>query len=179
MFRPFDSPCELSTKSCRDSFLPIADTSASVWQLAFARSAPAPPKPVIHSSGLSEPASRALPGQHLNLSSRYWSATYKTKGVNPMTNSASSLMAVIFGLAVFALIVAVGWRSVQNRRILRLQGTNGQETIIVAREDDDITSVVTTVETTQPAPAPAPAIVVVNTGVTDPATSSELGRKVH
>lgn len=96
-----------------------------------------------------------------------------------MTNSTSSLMAVIFGLAVFALIVAVGWRSVQNRRILRLQGTNGQETIIVAREDDDITSVVTTVETTQPAPAPAPAVVVVNTGVADPATSSELDRKVH
>ena len=96
-----------------------------------------------------------------------------------MTNSTSSLMAVIFGLAVFALIVAVGWRSVQNRRILRLQGTNGQETIIVAREDDDITSVVTTVETTQPTPAPAPAVVVVNTAVADPATSSELDRKVH
>jgi hypothetical protein len=96
-----------------------------------------------------------------------------------MTNSASSLMAMIFGLAVFALIVAVGWRSVQNRRILRLQGANGQQTIIVAREDDDISSVVTTVETTQPAPAPAPAIVVVNSGVADPATSSELGRKSH
>lgn len=96
-----------------------------------------------------------------------------------MTNSASSLMAMIFGLAVFALIVAVGWRSVQNRRILRLQGANGQETIIVAREDDDVSSVVTTVETTQPAPAPAPAIVVVNSGVADPATSSEFGRKSH
>jgi hypothetical protein len=95
-----------------------------------------------------------------------------------MTSSASSLMAVIFGLAVFALIVAVGWRSVQNRRILRLQGANGQETIIVAREDDDITSVVTTVETTQ-APAPAPAVVVVNTGVVDPATSPEFGSKGH
>ena len=88
-------------------------------------------------------------------------------------------MAIIFGLAVFALIVAVGWRSVQNRRILRLQGTNGQETIIIASEDDDISSVVTTVETTQPAPAPAPAVVVVNTGVADPATSSEFGRKGH
>ena len=96
-----------------------------------------------------------------------------------MTNSASSLMAMIFGLAVFAIIVAVGWRSVQNRRILRLQGANGQETIIVAREDDDISSVVTTVETTLPAPAPAPAVVVVNTGVAEPATLSEFGRKGH
>lgn len=64
-----------------------------------------------------------------------------------MTDSASSFMAIIFGLAVFALIVAVGWRSVQNRRILRLQGANGQETIIVAREDDDVSSVVTTTNT--------------------------------
>jgi len=75
-----------------------------------------------------------------------------------MTDSASSFMAIIFGLAVFALIVAVGWRSVQNRRILRMQGANGQETIIVAREDDDISSIVTTTtEKTQPAPVPAPA----------------------
>ena len=72
-----------------------------------------------------------------------------------MTQSASSFMAILFGLAVFAIIVAVGWRSVQNRRILRLQGANGQETIVVAREDDDISSIVTTTETTQPAPAPA------------------------
>ena len=86
-------------------------------------------------------------------------------------------MAILFGLGVFALIVAVGWRSVQNRRILRLKGANGQETIIVAREDDDISTVVTTVEPTHPAPAPAPAVVVVNTGVADPATSSEFGRK--
>ena len=42
-------------------------------------------------------------------------------------------------------------RSVQNRRILRLQGADGQETIIVAREDDDVSSVATTTETTQPA----------------------------
>ena len=62
-------------------------------------------------------------------------------------------MAVLFGLAVFAIIVAVGWRSVQNRRILRLRGANGQETIVVAREDDDISSIVTTTETSQPAPA--------------------------
>ncbi len=82
-----------------------------------------------------------------------------------MTDSASSFMAIIFGLAVFALIVAVGWRSVQNRRILRMQGANGHETIIVAREDDDVSSIVTaTTETTQPAqtpaPAPAPSVVV-------------------
>jgi hypothetical protein len=85
-------------------------------------------------------------------------------------------MAMIFGLGVFAIIVAVGWRSVQSRRLLRLQGNNGQETIIVAREDDDISSVVTTVGTVQSAPPPAPAVVVVNTGVADP-TSSEFGRK--
>lgn len=70
-----------------------------------------------------------------------------------MTESASTMMAIVFGLAVFALIVAVGWRSVQNRRILRLQGANGQETIIVAGEDDDISSVVTTTETLEKDPA--------------------------
>jgi hypothetical protein len=64
-----------------------------------------------------------------------------------MTESSSSLMAILFGLAVFTLIVAVGWRSVQNRRILRLQGANGTETIIVAGEDDEVTSVATTAET--------------------------------
>jgi hypothetical protein len=89
-----------------------------------------------------------------------------------MTDSQSSLMAIILGLAVFSIIVAIGWRSVQNRRILRLQGANGQETIIVAGEDDDISSVVTTstAEATQPAPAPASPLVVVNTGAAaDPA----------
>ncbi len=71
-----------------------------------------------------------------------------------MTDSASSALAILFGLGVFAIIVAIGWRSVQNRRILRLQNANGQETIIVAREDDDISSIVTTTsETAQPAPA--------------------------
>jgi len=64
-----------------------------------------------------------------------------------MSNSASSLMSIIFGLAVFAVIVAVGWRSVQNRRILRMQGSNGEETIVVVQEDDGISSVVTTTET--------------------------------
>ena len=65
-----------------------------------------------------------------------------------MTNSASSLMAIIFGLAVFAIIVAIGWRSVQNRRILRMRGADGHETIIVADEDDEVSSVSTTTETT-------------------------------
>lgn len=100
-----------------------------------------------------------------------------------MTNSASSLMAIIFGLGVFAVIVAVGWRSVQNRRILRMQGADGQETIIVAREDDDISSVVTNTETTQsapdPAPAPAPSVVVVNTGDAAPAPTPEFGRRTR
>jgi len=63
-----------------------------------------------------------------------------------MTGSASSLMAILFGLAVFAVIVAVGWRSVQNRRILRMQSANGEETIIVAGEDDEISSVVSSNE---------------------------------
>ena len=93
-----------------------------------------------------------------------------------MTDSASSFMAILFGLGVFAVIVAVGWRSVQNRRILRLHGANGQETIIVAREDDEISSV-TTIETRHEAPA-APPVVVVNTGAADPAPAGSFGRKV-
>jgi hypothetical protein len=72
-----------------------------------------------------------------------------------MTGSESSLMAILLGLGVFAIIVAIGWRSVQNRRILRLQDASGHETIIVAREDDEVSSIVTTAaETVQPAPAP-------------------------
>ncbi len=96
-----------------------------------------------------------------------------------MTDSASSVFASVFGLAVFAVILAVGWRSVQNRRILRLQGANGQETIIVAGEDDDITSVGVTTETTHPdpAPAPAPSVVVVNKIAADPAAVAEFGHK--
>ena len=85
-------------------------------------------------------------------------------------------MAIILGLGVFLIIVAIGWRSVQNRRILRLQDANGHETIIVAREDDEISSVVTTSETTHSAPAPAPSVVVVNTGVADPVPAAEFGR---
>ena len=72
-----------------------------------------------------------------------------------MTDSQSTIIAIILGLAVFGIIVAVGWRSVQNRRILRMRGANGQETIIVAREGDDVSSVVTTTETHETAPAPA------------------------
>lgn len=63
-----------------------------------------------------------------------------------MTETDSSLMAILFGVAVFVLIVAVGWRSVQNRRILRLARADGSETIIIAGEDDDVSSVATTSE---------------------------------
>lgn len=73
-----------------------------------------------------------------------------------MTNSSSSLLAILLGLGVFAIIVAIGWRSVQNRRILRLQDANGHETIIVANEDDDVSSVVTS-EAVRQAPAADPA----------------------
>ena len=72
-----------------------------------------------------------------------------------MTDSSSSLLAILLGLGVFAIIVAIGWRSVQNRRILRMRGANGQETIIVAREGDDVSSVATTTETNETRPAPA------------------------
>ena len=61
-----------------------------------------------------------------------------------MTDSTSTVLALIFGFGVFAVIMAIGWRSVQNRRILRLQGADGHETIVVAREGDEIASVVTT-----------------------------------
>lgn len=60
-----------------------------------------------------------------------------------MTESGLNLMAILLGLAVFAVIVAVGWRSVQNRRILRMRGADGGETIIVAGQDDKVTSVET------------------------------------
>ena len=74
-----------------------------------------------------------------------------------MTDSASSFLAIILGLGVFAVIVAIGWRSVQHRRILRMRGANGDETIIVASEDDEVTSV-TAAETTEPVPAPVPEV---------------------
>ncbi len=63
-----------------------------------------------------------------------------------MTDSATNLMAILFGLAVFSVIVAVGWRGVQSRRILRLQGANGEETIVVAGEDDEVRSIATSTE---------------------------------
>lgn len=66
-----------------------------------------------------------------------------------MTESMSSLLAILFGVGVFLAIVAVGWRSVQNRRILRLQAADGSETVIVANEDDDVISIVTSADTTR------------------------------
>ena len=73
-----------------------------------------------------------------------------------MTDSSANFWAIILGLGVFLVIVAIGWRSVQNRRILRMQGADGRETIIVAGEDDEITSVASTAtaETIQTNPAP-------------------------
>ena len=78
-----------------------------------------------------------------------------------MTNSASSFLAIALGLGVFLIIVAIGWRSVQHRRILRMRDANGEETIIVADEDDEVSSIVTT-ERAAPAPAPATAPAAVN-----------------
>ena len=72
-----------------------------------------------------------------------------------MTDSAATLMAAIFGIAVFAVIVVIGWRSVQNRRIVRLRGADGHETIVVADEGDEISSVETTTETAPSAPVPS------------------------
>ena len=72
-----------------------------------------------------------------------------------MTDSASTFIAIVLGLGVFLTIVAIGWRSVQHRRILRMRGADGRETIIVASEDDEITSVATAAEPKQAAPAPA------------------------
>jgi hypothetical protein len=60
-----------------------------------------------------------------------------------MFHSTASLVSLFFGLGVFCLIVAVGWRSAQNRRILRMQDSNGNETIIIADEDDKVTSIAT------------------------------------
>jgi hypothetical protein len=91
-----------------------------------------------------------------------------------VTDSASSIIAILLGLGVFLIIVAVGWRSVQNRRILRLQGADGKETIIVAREDDEISNVATTTKTRQPDSAPS--VAAADTGALDPAPAPELGR---
>ena len=70
-----------------------------------------------------------------------------------MTDSSASLIAILLGLGIFLVIVAVGWRSVQNRRIVRMKGADGHETLIVAGEDDEISSIETT---TEPAPAVTP-----------------------
>lgn len=100
-----------------------------------------------------------------------------------MTNSESTIMAILLGLGVFAIIAAIGWRSVQNRRILRMQGADGKETIIVAREDDEISSVVTTSVTsrTEPAPAAAPdsSVPIEDAGAAElaPTPPAEFGRK--
>src|SRR5688572_14210556 len=101
-------------------------------------------RPRLGSSAAQASPSRI--GHYLNVLSGYWARSSIRKGKIQVTNSASSLMAIVFGLAVFAVIIAVGWRSVQNRRILRLRGADGQETIIVAGEDDDFSSVATTTE---------------------------------
>jgi hypothetical protein len=80
-----------------------------------------------------------------------------------VTNSASSFLAIALGLGVFLIIVAIGWRSVQHRRILRMRDANGDETIIVAGEDDEVGRIVTT-ETAAPTPATAPSAVDAQTG---------------
>ena len=91
-----------------------------------------------------------------------------------MTDSAATVMAIVFGLAVFAVIVVIGWRSVQNRRIVRLQGADGQETIIIAREDDEISSVeTTTTDTSAPESIPPADAVHADAPVPEP----EFGRK--
>lgn len=96
-----------------------------------------------------------------------------------MTDSAASFLAVLLGFGVFAVIVAIGWRSVQNRRILRLQGADGQETIIIAGEDDEISSIVTTTtQTTKPAPAPDASVGVVDPGLADRDPEPQFGGKV-
>ena len=91
-----------------------------------------------------------------------------------MTDSAASFVAILLGAGVFLVIVAVGWRSVQNRRILRMQSADGQETIIVAGEDDEVSSVVTTTETTtQPTAAPAASAGIATAASADPARSPD------
>nr|WP_166176034.1 hypothetical protein [Altererythrobacter segetis] len=73
-----------------------------------------------------------------------------------MTESAANLVAIILGVGIFLVIVAVGWRGVQNRRILRVQDADGHETIIVAGEDDDVSSIVTTTTEAPVVASPAP-----------------------
>jgi hypothetical protein len=92
-----------------------------------------------------------------------------------MINSSSNLIAILFGLAVFAVIVSVGWRSVQNRRILRLRNADGQETIIVADEGDKISSIATTTETMRPAADPS--TIDADSQVADPLAVAATARK--
>lgn len=73
-----------------------------------------------------------------------------------MNDSGASFVAILLGIGIFLVIVAIGWRSVQNRRILRMQDASGHETIIVASEDDEISSIVTT-QAPQAASEPAAA----------------------
>lgn len=87
-------------------------------------------------------------------------------------------MAIILGVGVFLILVATGWRSVQNRRILRVQSEVGQETIIVAGEDD-VSSIITTTEISKPAPATAPAPVVHASAAADTQLAPEFGRKAR
>ena len=68
-----------------------------------------------------------------------------------MAQASANLMAMLFGLGIFLVIVAVGWRSVQNRRILRMQSADGAETIIVAGEDDEVTSIASSSEVSRSA----------------------------
>jgi hypothetical protein len=94
-----------------------------------------------------------------------------------MTDSEASFIAVLFGLGVFAVIVAVGWRSVQNRRIVRLQGANGQETIVVAGEDDEVVSVETSsTESTQATKASAARLAAEHAETPDQAPTPEIRR---
>lgn len=95
-----------------------------------------------------------------------------------MTDPAANLTAILFGLGVFLVIVAIGWRSVQKRRIVRMQGANGQETIILAREGDDVSNVIITTTETAQAPAPtAPAEGRDGNGIPNDQPAPEFGRK--
>lgn len=95
-----------------------------------------------------------------------------------MTDSQSTILAILFGLGIFAVIMAIGWRSVQKRRILRMQDSDGHETIIIASEDDEISSIVsTTTEDTQPPPESAQSVDAVDPAAADTAPAPEFGRK--
>jgi hypothetical protein len=86
-------------------------------------------------------------------------------------------MAIIFGIAVFAVIVVIGWRSVQNRRVLRMQSADGHETIIIAGEDDEVSSITTTTEAAPVTPAAVSPVDAVDASTADPEPTAEFGRK--